>query len=277
MSAATVPVPQAGLRSRFLWLTDYHELLRALLRRELRAKYKGSGLGILWSYLHPLLMMGVYTLVFSVLWRAVDIPHYPLFVGAGIAVWAFFQGAVQAGTGSLLANAQLIKKVWFPREIVPVAVVLSQAVSAGVMLAVLVPVNLAVVPESRATVVLAAPMFAALICLTLGFAWILAMANVFFRDVEHLVGVLFLPWFILTPVFYSLEKLPGAAGHEWLVTVLRYGNPVTPYVESIRGALLQGEIAGPAMLAYVFVVGPALALVGLWMIQRYEDRFAVDL
>jgi len=259
------------------WLTGYRELLRTLLRRELRTRYKGSALGILWTLVYPLAMMGVYTLVFSVLWRAVDIPHYPLFVLTGLAIWAFFQSAVQLGAASVVANGDLIKKVWFPREIVPVAVVLSQAVSAGVMLAVLVPVNLAVVPESRATVLLAAPMLAALICLTLGFAWILAMANVFFRDVEHLVGVLFLPWFILTPVFYSLEKLPGAAGHEWLVTVLRYGNPVTPYVESIRGALLQGEIAGPAMLAYVFVVGPALALVGLWMIQRYEDRFAVEL
>ncbi|MDQ4019328.1 MAG: ABC transporter permease, partial [Actinomycetota bacterium] len=80
MSATAVPTAHTGLRARFLWLTDYHELLRTLLRRELRAKYKGSGLGILWSYMHPLLMMGVYTLVFSILWRAVDIPHYPLFV-----------------------------------------------------------------------------------------------------------------------------------------------------------------------------------------------------
>jgi lipopolysaccharide transport system permease protein len=277
VSATAVPSVQAGVRSRFVWLTDYHELLRSLLRRELRAKYKGSGLGVLWSYVHPLLMMGVYTLVFSVLWRAVDIPHYPLFVLAGLAVWAFFQGAVQAGTGSLLANAHLIKKVWFPREVIPVAVVLSQAVSAAVMFAVLVPIDLVVVPETRRTMLLAVPIFAALLCLTLGFAWILAMANVFFRDVEHFVGVLFLPWFFLTPVFYDLEELPGAAGRDWLIDVLRYGNPVTPYVESIRGAVLHGEVVGPGMLAYVFIVGPALALLGLWLIQRYEDRFAVEL
>lgn len=274
---SAVSVPQAGARSRFLWLTAYHELLLTLLRRELRAKYKGSGLGILWSYVHPLLMMAVYTLVFSVLWRAVDIPHYPLFVGTSIAVWAFFQAALHSGMGSLLANSHLIKKVWFPREIIPVAVVIAQAVSAGVMFAVLIPINLVVVPEARATVLLAVPIFAALMCLALGFAWILSTATVFYRDVEHFVGVLLLPWFILTPVFYSLEKLPGAASHEWLVHALRWGNPVTPYVESIRGAVLQGEVAGPAMLAYVFTVGPMLAVVGLWMIQRYEDRFAVEL
>ena len=268
---------RVGLHARFLWLTSYGELLRTLLLRELRAKYKGSGLGVLWSYVHPLLMMGVYTLVFSVLWRAVDIPHYPLFIVAGIAVWAFFQSAVQAGTTSLVANAEIIKKVWFPREIIPVAAVLSQAVSAGVMFAVLVPINLIVVPETRETVVLAVPMLAAFACLALGFAWVLATANVLFRDVEHFVGVLFLPWFILTPVFYSLEQLPGAADHPWLVQLLRWANPVTPYVESIRGVVLQGEVAGANMLAYVFVVGPALALLGLWLVQRYEDRFAVEL
>ena len=99
----------------FRWLTGYGELLRTLFRRELRARYKGSGLGIAWSVLFPLAMMGVYTLVFSVLWKSAgNIPHYPLFVLAGLAVWGFFQASVQLGTGSLLASAELIKKVWFP-------------------------------------------------------------------------------------------------------------------------------------------------------------------
>jgi len=227
--------------------------------------------------MHPLLMMGVYTLVFSILWRAVDIPHYPLFVLAGLATWAFFQSGVQSGTSSLLGNAPLLKKIWFPREIIPLATVLSQAVATGVMLAVLIPIDLVVVPETRRTVILAVPFFAGLLCLTVGLAWILATANVFFRDVEHLLGVLFLPWFFLTPVFYGLEQLPGASDYPWLITLLRYGNPVTPYVEAIRGAVLQGSVPGPALLIYVFVVGPAVAFVGLRVIQRYEDRFAVEL
>lgn len=252
-------------------------MLGTLLRRELRVKYKGSGLGILWSYLHPLIMMGVYTLVFSVLWRVVTIPNYPLFVLTGLAVWTFFQASIQAGTGSLHANANLIKKVWFPREVIPVAVVLSHAVSVGVMLIVLVPINLVVVPEARRTILLAVPMFAALLLLALGFAWMLATANVFFRDVEHFVGILFLPWFFLTPVLYGLEQLPGAADHPWVIDLLRYGNPVTPYVEGIRGATLQGVVPGPALLAYVFIAGPALAAVGLWLFQRHEERFAVEL
>lgn len=277
MSVTAPTRPGTGLESRFSWITAHGELLRALLRRELRAKYKGSALGILWSYLHPLFMMAVYTLVFSVLWRAVTVEHYPLFVLAGLAVWAFFQAAVQAGTASLTENANIIKKVWFAREVIPAAVVLSQTVTAGVMFAVVIPVDLVVVPQTIKTVALAVPMFAGLFCLTLGLAWALSTANVFFRDIEHLLGVTFLPWFFLTPVFYSLEQLPGAADHPLLVEILRYANPVTPYVEGIRGAILEASVPSPAILAYTLLVGPAVALLGLVVFQRYEDRFAVEL
>jgi lipopolysaccharide transport system permease protein len=262
----------------FAWLTGYGELLRTLFRRELRARYKGSGLGIAWSIVYPLAMMGVYTLVFSVLWKAAgNIPHYPLFVLSGLAVWSFFQVAVQLGTGSLLAGAELIKKVWFPRELVPASVVLAQTIAAGVMFAILIPACLIVVPETARTVALVFPFFAALLCLALGLAWMLSVANVYFRDVEHLLGVLFLPWFFLTPVLYGLEQLPAANEHRWLIHLLRYGNPVTPYVEGIRAVVLQATVPGASLLVYIFLVGPLVALLGLWVMQRFEDRVAIEL
>src|SRR5207302_10734392 len=100
---------RAPLLPSFAWLTGYGELLRTLLRRELKARYKGSALGIVWSLVFPLAMMGVYTLVFSVLWRgANNIPHYPLFVLAGLAVWSFFQVAVQLGTVSIISGGDLV-------------------------------------------------------------------------------------------------------------------------------------------------------------------------
>jgi ABC-2 type transport system permease protein len=267
-----------GALPRLDWLTGYGELLKTLLRREIRMRYKGSALGLAWSLVYPLVMMGVYTLVFSVLWRtAGNIPHYPLFVLAGLAAWGFFQAGVQLGTNSLVANADLVKKVWFPRELIPAASVLAQLTAAAVMFAILVPASLIVVPETGRTIVLAVPIFAALVCLTLGFAWLLSIVNVFFRDIEHLLAVLFLPWFFLTPVLYSLEQLPAAADHQWLIYLMRYGNPVTPYVEGFRATLLQDTIPGATLLVYIFMVGPALALLGLWVVQRYEDRLAVEL
>ncbi|TML31114.1 MAG: ABC transporter permease [Actinobacteria bacterium] len=270
--------PRTSVLPSFAWLTGYGELLRTLLRRELRARYQGSALGLVWSLLFPLAMMGVYTLVFSVLWRgARNIPHYPLFVLAGLAVWTFFQSSVALGTTSLVTGADLIKKVWFPRELVPAAVVLAQTISALVILGILVPFSLYVVPENARTVALVLPFFLALLCLALGLAWMLSVANVFFRDVEHLVAVLFLPWFFLTPVLYGLDQLPAAASHQTVIHLLRYGNPVTPYVEGIRAVVLEATVPGVAILVYIFLVGPLTALLGLAVLQRYEDRVAIEL
>jgi lipopolysaccharide transport system permease protein len=262
----------------FGWLTSYGELLRTLLRREIRVRYKGSALGIVWALIYPLAMMGVYTLLFSVLWKtAGNIPHYPLFVLTGLAVWGFFQASLQLGSASLISSAELIKKVWFPRELIPTAAVLAQTLVAGIMFAILIPVNLIVVPETARTLVLVIPFFAALLCLALGLAWIFSVANVFYRDVEHLLAVIFLPWFFLTPVLYGLEQLPGASEHRPLIYLLRYGNPITPYVEGIRAVTLQAVVPGAALLAYIFLAGPLMALLGLWVVQRYEDRLAIEL
>jgi lipopolysaccharide transport system permease protein len=268
----------APLLPSFAGLTGYGELLRTLLRRELRSRYKGSALGIVWSLVFPLAMMGVYTLVFSVLWKGTrNIPHYPLFVLAGLAVWVFFQASVQLGTTSLISGSDLIKKVWFPRELVPAAVVLAQTASALVILVVLVPLAIWVKPENARTVALAVPFFLALVCLALGLSWMLSVANVFFRDVEHLLGVLFLPWFFLTPVLYGLDQLPAAASHPTVIHLLRYGNPVTPYVEGIRAVVLEASVPGAALLAYIFLAGPLVGLFGLWVLQRYADRVAIEL
>jgi ABC-2 type transport system permease protein len=276
MSVNTVARP--SVLPKFAMLPRYGELLRTLVRRELRARYKGSALGLIWSLLYPLAMMGVYTLVFSVLWRVTgDIPHYPLFVLSGLAVWGFFQAGLQQGANSLVTNGELIKKVWFPRELIPASVVLAQLLTVIVMLAILIPVDLIVEPANARTVVLVIPIIAGLFCLVLGLAWIVSVANVFYRDIEHLLAVCFLPWFFLTPVLYGLDSFSVASGHRWLILLMRYGNPVTPYVESTRAVVLQAVVPGPTLLLYVFLVGPLVALLGLWVVQRYEDRIAIEL
>jgi ABC-2 type transport system permease protein len=262
----------------FRWVPGHTDLLWTLMRRELRVRFKGSALGLFWSLIYPLAMMAVYTLVFSVLWRVTaDIPHYPLFVLAGLAVWGFFQVGIQSGTTSLVANGELIKKVWFPRELVPASVVGAQIVTILIMLAILIPIDLVIEPANARTVALVVPIVLALVCLVLGLAWILSVVNVFYRDVEHLLAVVFLPWFFLTPVLYGLEQFSAADSHRWLILLMRYGNPVTPYVESVRAVTLQASVPGTTLLLYVFLVGPIVGLLGLWGMQRYEDRIAIEL
>ncbi len=272
MNALTTRRPVVDLA----WVRDRRDLLGTLLRRELRARYKATAAGIFWSYLNPLLMMAVYTIVFSILWRSPE-PHYPLVVLTGLAIWTLFQSAVIAGTGALVYNADLLKKVAFPREIVPLATVLAQLVTPAVMLAVLVPVCLVVTDGAWKVMPLALVSLAGCTCLALGITWTLAALNVLFRDVEHLVNVVMMPLFFLTPVLYRMENLPGGADNEVLVTALRWGNPVTPYVESFRAAFLDGQLPGWPNLVYVVVVGPAVALVGLLIFQRLGDRVAVEL
>ena len=260
-------------------LFRYRELFGSLFRRDLRAKYKGSVLGLAWSLANPILLMLVYLLVFSVLWKApaTNLEHYWLFLLCGLPTWVFFATSLQAGSRSLLENANLIRKVRFPRQLVPLSNVATQLVSFGVMLAVVIVLSLIYVPHARGVVWLSIPLAALVVGLVAGMALAAASANAVFRDVEHIIAALLLPWFFLTPVLYSLESIPAAKSVDWVVTFLRYLNPVTPYVEGIRGALWGGFIVSAPELVYMAVVGPAFAVLGLWVLNRHEDRLAIEL
>lgn len=254
------------------------ELFWSLVRREVRGRYKGSVLGLLWTLVTPLVLMGAYTLVFSVLFTVFPIEDYPAFLLTGLAVWIFFAGGLQAGTASVVANANLLKKVAFPRAVVPLSTLSSHLVTFAVMVAALVPVNLIVRPETRATMILLPVLLVALILMTAGAALALSAVNVYFRDVEHVLAAILLPWFFLTPIFYSFDSLPGrVTSREWAVDVLRYGNPVTPYVESIQDVAFFGVWPSAALLAYVAVVTAVLVVVGIVVFRRLEREMAVEL
>lgn len=254
------------------------ELFWSLVRREVRARYKGSVLGLLWSLVTPLVMMGAYTLVFSVLFTVFPIEHYPAFLLTGLAVWVFFAGGLQAGTASVVANAGLLKKVAFPRALVPLSTLSSHLVTFAVMVAALVPVNLVLTPAARTTMVLLPVLLAALVVATAGAALALSALNVYFRDVEHVLGAVLLPWFFLTPIFYSFESLPNqVTSRGWAVDLLRYGNPVTPFVEAIQDVAFFGRWPSVAGLLYVATATVALAAIGVATFRRLEREMAVEL
>src|ERR671939_1108088 len=144
----------------------YRELFGNLFRRDLQLKYRGSVLGLAWSIANPLALMGIYFLVFAVLWKGQSVPHYPLYLLTGIAVWVFFGVSLQTAATSMLAWSGLIKKVRFPRQLVAFSVVATQLVTFAVMLAILIVLSLVFIPSTRATVWLAIPLgvlFAALV------------------------------------------------------------------------------------------------------------------
>jgi ABC-type polysaccharide/polyol phosphate export permease len=259
-------------------LLRYRELFASLFRRDLRVRYKGSVLGVAWSLANPLVLMGIYVLVFSALWKAVDIDHYPLFLLSGLAVWIFLSSSLTGAARSLLDYAELIKKVRFPRQLVAFSVVATNLVPFGVMLAVLIVVDAIVVPDARDTVLLAIPIAAVIVCMVAGIALAVAAANVVFRDVEHLLAAVLLPWFFLTPILYRLEQLPGSLDrYETVADVLRWGNPLTPAIAALRDPLFFGELPGAGDVVYLCVAAVVALALGAYVFTRVDDRIAVEL
>lgn len=259
-------------------LIRYRELFLNLFQRELRAKYKGSLLGLGWSLAYPLILLGVYTVVFSLLVPVTDVQYYPLFLLSGLVTWVFFSSALQSATRSLLANANLIKKVRFPRQLVPLAVVGTHLVTLVVMVLVLVPINLALLPETRDTIWLVFPLGIALVALTSGLSLVVACANALFRDVEHLVTALLLPWFFLTPILYRFEDLPAAIErHGTLVSVIHWGNFMAPVVDAIRDPLYYGRLPSAGDVVYMCVAAGISLALGAIVFTRVDDHLAVEL
>ena len=259
-------------------LLRYRDLFANLFRRDLELRYKGSALGVLWSLANPLVLMAVYALVFSVLWRAAppELAPYPLFLLSGLVVWVFFSGSIQAAARSMVDNAPLIRKTRFPRQLVPLSIVGTQLVALGVMLVVLLPLNFVLLPETRDTLWLAPPLALLVVALAAGIALAVASLNVVFRDVEHLVSALLLPWFFLTPILYTREALPSA-DWGWLLDVLHWVNVVAPAVSAVRDPLFFGTLPQLGDVLYLAVAAVVSLAFGAWVFGRVDDRIAVEL
>jgi len=256
----------------------YRELFGSLFRRDLRAKYRGSVLGLAWSLLHPLVLMAVYLLVFSLLWRVAEVGSgdYWLFLLCGLPAWVFFSTAAQASSRSLLENANLIRKVRFPRQLVPLSIVATHLVGFAVMLVVVVLLSLVKLPEARDTVWLAFPLGALFACIVAGCALAIASLNALFRDVEHLLAALLLPWFFLTPILYSLDELPGVTDYPAAEFAIHWLNFLTPPIEAMRDVLFYGELPALSETLYTVVAAVVALTGGALVFSRSDDRIAVE-
>jgi ABC-type polysaccharide/polyol phosphate export permease len=259
-------------------LLRYRELFGNLFRRDLQVKYKGSLLGVAWSLLNPLVLLGVYLVVFGLVWSGQSIPHYPLYLLAGLACWIFFATSLQAASRSLVDAADLVKKVRFPRQLVAFSTVATQAVTFAVMLAILIVLSLVFIPAARGYVWLSIPLAALFVAFVAGLSLIVACLNVLYRDVEHVLLAALLPLFFLTPVLWRFAQLPERAQrHPHVLDVLRWGNPVTPPLYAVRDALWLGRFPRTADIVYLVVAaGVALAL-GALVFRSVDDRIAVEL
>jgi len=255
----------------------YRFLFEQMVRRELRQKYKGSALGLLWYLINPIVLMGAYVLVFSVLLRVADIPDYPLFVVAGMIVWVFFAQAMLAAAPSMEQNAPLVRKVRFPREAIPAATALVQLATFLVMLALLAPVAVAI-RGSLEPGLLALPVVVVLL-----FAFVLGLSrpgsvlHAHYRDVKPVVAAPLLRWFFVTPIFLRVEDIPGVSSRQWLGDLLEWGNPVAPFVSAVRELLYAGAAPSLGHLAYLTVAGLGALALGMLCFRRLGRELAVVL
>jgi homopolymeric O-antigen transport system permease protein len=258
-------------------LLRYRELFANLFRRDFQAKYKGSVLGVFWSLLNPLVLLGVYLLVFGLIFPT-KIPHYPLYLLAGLACWIFFATSLQSAARSLIDSGELIKKVRFPRQLVAFSMVATQAVTFAVMLVVLIALSLIFIADARTTVWLAVPIAIVFAAQVAGMSLIAACLNVIFRDVEHVLAAALLPWFFVTPILWSEATLGDRAEkHHALLQVLHWANPVAPPIFAVRDAIWSGHAPHLGDVVYAIVAACVALVLGAVVFRSVDDRIAVEL
>lgn len=265
-----------------LWA--YRGLIRNLVVRDLKVRYRNSALGVLWSLVNPMLMMLVFTIVFTVIAPTTNIKKFPVFVLCGILPWNFFSFSVIGSIRSIVDNASLVSKVYFPREVLPIAVVLANLVNFLIALVVLFAFILFFQIPFTPWVLLLPVVLLVQVLFIIGVGLILATVNVFYRDTQVIMEVLMQAWFFLTPIFYPGEILPR--NYEvWGVTfdVWRWMNILNPMASIIATyrVILYGTGHGGAPPDFYFFMRTVLTVMavlgaGAVVFYRYSRNFGEE-
>ena len=265
--------------NRLVELYHYRELIKNLVIRDLKVRYKNSVLGILWSLLNPLLMTLVFTIVFSLMLRS-DIPKYPVFFMCGYLPWSFLSESIMGGTNSIVDNAHLIKKVYFPREVLPLSNVLSGLINFLLAMIVLFGMILVFGVDLTGSVLVLPVVITAQVLFSLGLVFFLSTANVFYRDTQHIMQVAMQAWFFLTPIFYPIDIIPESATMLGMSVNLqlwvRRLNPMASLVASYRDILYSGAVPGLDFLLRTVITCIAVFISGYLVFCRFSKVFGEE-
>lgn len=254
----------------FFALNKYWFLIKQLVSRDFKSKYKRSVLGVIWSFLNPLLTMSVQYIVFSNLFRF-DLPYYPVYLISGIVMFNFFTESCGMTMGSILGNASLIKKVYVPKYIYPLTRVLSSMVNLIISLLPLFLVVLISGLRPTKAYFLVSFELVCLLIFCLGVGMMLASAMVFFRDTQFLWGIISMLWMYITPLFYPESILP-----ENLSFILKM-NPLYYFVKFTRICIIDGVSPEPIMYVQCFLFAIGSLIIGSWIFKKSQDKFVLYL
>lgn len=269
-----------GASPSLIWhlreLLRYRNLVLNLVLRDLKSRYKRSVLGFLWSLLNPLAMMIVFTVVFTVIMPS-QIENYPIFLLCGLLPWYFFTGALMVSINSVAGNANLVKKVYFPREVLPISAVLANLVNFLLGLAVLLVVLIFFHGHFSPWLWLLPIVILIQTCFTLGVALFLAAVNVYYRDTLMIMDVVLLAWFFLTPVVYAIGILPPTyeiLGLTVNIQRLMYiVNPMASLIAAYRDLLYWGYRTDLDFFLRTAITAIAVLAAGYWYFVRHSHDF----
>lgn len=250
---------------------NYRTMIASLIQRDLRGRYKGSVLGFAWTFLNPLLQLVVYTVVFSTIMRA-GIEDYYLFLFVALIPWIFFSSSLTGGASCIWSQKELVKKIYFPREVLPIAHVTSQLVN---MLLSFIVVFAALLISGKGIKLTVLPYLIPVILVeylvALGIAFISSSLTVYFRDLEHILVIVAMAWQFLSPVMYSTEMVPESLRPLFMV------NPMSSVIIAYRDILYYKQAPHLNTLLLAILLGIVLLIIGWFLFGRLEKHFAEEL
>ena len=249
-------------------LYAYREMIFSLVRRDIKGRYKGSALGFLWTFINPLLQLGVYTMVFSIIMRN-GIEDYYLFLFVPLIPWIFFSTSLSGGSSCIWAQQDMVKKIYFPREVLPIAFVTSQFVNMALSFLVVFAVLIVSGKGMNIVAMLFLPVIMVVeYLLALSMAMLSSAVTVYLRDVEYILGIITMAWQFLTPVMYSVDQVP-----EQLMWVFNL-NPMTPIIVAYRDILYYGRVPQLGTLIHATVFGLIVLVIGVLIFGKLKRHFA---
>lgn len=253
----------------FRELYQYREMIHSMINRELKGRYKGSALGVLWSFLNPLLQMLVYTVVFSFIMRN-GIKDYYLFLIVALIPWIFFSSSVTIGASCIRAQKEMVNKIYFPREILPISVVTSQLINMFYAFLVIFAILLISGKGISAHALLYLPLIVLTeYFFTLGFTFLISALTVYFRDLEYITGILVMAWQFLSPVMYGIDMVP-----EGIYRRIFELNPMMPIIINYREILYYKTEPDGRYLVMGIVYALVFLLIGFGVFRKMQKRFS---
>lgn len=256
---------------RIMIFRKYWDLLVELVKRDIKKKYRRSILGYFWSVLNPLLIMIVMTVVFSSMFKK-NIENYPIYLLTGRVLFEFMRSATQDGLKSVTNNAALLKKTYIPKYIFTLSKVTSSMVDTVLSLGAFFIVMIATRSAFHWTMLYLAVIILQVYLFSLGLSFMLAAAEVFFRDMEYIYHAVIIAWTYLTPIFYPIDRLPNL-----LQIVIKVFNPMYYYVAAFRDITLAGSMPGARLMIGGWIWALLALAIGGHIFQKRKDQFILYL